>query len=226
MLFGVLPSFVWLYFFLKEDIHPEPKKMIFKTFVFGALVAAFAVPLEYFSQAVFKNFGIGKYDISSFLFLAAIEEILKFCAAFWAAKKSRFFDEPADAMIYMITAALGFAALENIFIVFGNSNGQLDGLASVAAVVVLRFVGATLLHALSSGIFGYFWAKSVFAAELKNRKITLIKGAIIAVLLHAVFNYFILLFSEALIYPTVLLIIAALFIFWDFEKLKKSTLFN
>jgi len=37
ILLGLLPSFAWLFFFLKEDTHPEPKKMIALVFFLGGI---------------------------------------------------------------------------------------------------------------------------------------------------------------------------------------------
>lgn len=230
IILGLLPSFAWLIFFLKEDIHPEPKKIIALVFLMGALITALAIFLEITSQNLLKNFGVNQYHIISFLVLAAIEEITKFLAAFIVLSKwkKRFLDEPVDAMIYMITAALGFAAAENIFVVLSNSfNG--NGVGEIAGIMTLRFIGATLLHALSSGVVGYYWAKKI-NCQLSNLpaqagvrcRMLIIKGLIIASLLHTLFNYFILKFNEILIYPTIFLIIIAFFIFWDFEKLKKA----
>ncbi len=213
VILGLSPSFVWLYFFLKEDNHPEPKKMIFKVFFAGALFALLAVPFEYFFQDYLEFFNIGRYHFISFLVLAAVEEISKFLAAFWLIRKNRFFDEPVDAMIYMITAALGFAALENILITLGNINGASMAIGGILGIIVFRFIGATLLHALSSGVLGYYWARKSF----------LLKGIVVASLLHAIFNYLIMILDEKLIYPTIFLIIIALFVFWDFEKLKNNS---
>ncbi|PIU98790.1 hypothetical protein COS60_01185, partial [Candidatus Wolfebacteria bacterium CG03_land_8_20_14_0_80_39_317] len=127
---------------------------------------------------------------------------------------SPFFDEPIDAMIYMITAALGFAMVENIAIMF-----NIKILSEAFSIITLRFVGATLLHALSSGLVGYYWAKGI----ISNRtKLLVFKGIVFATLLHMVFNYLILSFKETLIYPTIFLIIVALLIFWDFEKIKPT----
>ncbi len=125
-------------------------------------------------------------------------------------KKSRFFDEPVDAMIYMVASALGFAAVENILVNFsGTITGDIS-LEIIIGTMILRFVGATLLHSLSSAAVGYYWAK---------RKIII--GLMGATKLHALFNYFIIISNKALIFPTLFLIIIAMFIFWDFEKIKK-----
>ena len=43
---GILPALIWLWFWLKEDLHPEPKKAISLTFFFGMLMVPAAFVLE------------------------------------------------------------------------------------------------------------------------------------------------------------------------------------
>ncbi|MEK7495853.1 MAG: PrsW family glutamic-type intramembrane protease, partial [Patescibacteria group bacterium] len=118
ILLGLLPSFAWLVFFLKEDERPEPKKMIAKVFMAGALMTIFVAVLQFSLQKIFVSFS------ASFFVFAVIEEVFKFLAVYLVVRKSRFFDEPVDAMIYMITAALGFAMVENIAVALNASNIQ------------------------------------------------------------------------------------------------------
>ena len=211
IILGLLPSFAWLFFFLKEDSdQPEPKTMIAKAFLAGAAITIPAVLFQSLTQNWLKIAGVDQYDFVSFSAMAAIEEILKFLAAYFIVRKSRFFNEPIDAMIYMIAAALGFAMVENMAIMFGAKQ-----ISEAVGVIILRFVGATLLHALSSGIVGYYWAKNL----IKKRGLIL-KGLVLATLLHGLFNYSIILFMEAMIYPILFLMIIALFVFWNFEKAK------
>lgn len=208
IILGLLPSFAWLIFFLKEDVHPEPKKMIAKVFMAGALTTIFVAAIQFSLQKIFVSFS------ASFFVFAVIEETFKFLAAYLIIRKSRFFDEPVDAMIYMITAALGFAMVENIAVALSISNIQ-----EAIGAMTLRFVGATLLHVLTSGIIGYYWAKSLIV----HRSSFIVYGIIYASLLHMIFNYLILISKEQiLIYPTIFLIIIALFVFWDFEKIKNG----
>lgn len=214
ILLGVLPSLIWLIFFLKEDVYPEPKGMLAKVFIWGSIAAFMALIFQYFFQDILGFFKISEYTFTSFFVLAAIEEVLKFAVVYAAINKSKYFDEPIDAMIYMITAALGFAALENIFLALGNlsENGLIS--SGIFTILTMRFIGATLLHALSSGIVGYYWIKA-----------KIFKGIVIATFLHAVFNYLILMFNNTsalsiLIYPLFFLIIIALVVFKDFEKVK------
>src|SRR3989344_1036504 len=217
---GFLPSLAWLFFFLKEDIHPEPRKMVIRVFMMGALVTLLAIAIQLLLFRILNIFNIRTIGLFPFFAFAAVEETLKFLAAYWIIRKSKFFDEAVDAMIYLIAASLGFALIENISVL---TNVQVT--SEAFGIITLRFVGATLLHALSSAIVGYYWARGIMISRLleqpnnKERNF-IIKGIFIASILHTIFNYFILVFNEVLIYPTVFLAIIALFVFWDFEKIK------
>ena len=227
ILLGVLPSLIWLVFFLKEDDHPEPKKKLARVFIWGMIVAFMAVVFQIFFKDILNFFKIGEFDFFSFLVLGAVEEVLKFLVVYATVKGDKDFDEPVDAMIYMITAALGFAALENIFLAASAfiDNGWQDG--GIYGLLVIRFNGATLLHALSSAIVGYYWAKGLLKINPSagGWKLKIITGLVIASVLHGFFNYLILISSKIsvlsmLLYPLFLLIIIALVVFKDFEQLK------
>lgn len=221
---GLLPSFAWLLFYLEEDLHPEPRRLIFFAFLAGAAatVVAFAAQLLFNAGADF--FALPSHSFASLFGLAAIEELFKFGAAYFVVARSRFFDEPVDAMIYLIVAALGFAAVENIGALDSTVDAfraEQEGFALTSSVVqttTLRFIGATLLHALSSGIVGYYWAKGILRQKVTR---LLAFGILLATGLHALFNYFILRFEE-IITATVFLIVVAFFVLNDFEKLKTA----
>lgn len=209
LILGLIPSFAWLIFYLEEDPHPEPKKLIFETFLAGAVSTFIVLGV----QMAFNDWsiarGIAQYSIISFFILSAVEEIFKFGAARLIIDKHPYdFDEPVDAMIYMIVAALGFAAVENIAAAAKGSGMAFETTA-------LRFIGATLLHTISSGLLGYYWAKEI----ITKRRTFLYIGFALSTALHTVFNYLILSY-EPVVVPTTFLIVAALLILYDFEKLK------
>ena len=152
------------------------------------------------------------------LWSAFVEEAVKFYAVRSIVLNNPLFDEPVDAMIYMIAAALGFAAIENTLIVFQTTP---DGIATTINTLILRFIGATLLHALSSGLLGYFLAVSWFFRH--HRKKLFFIGIIIATLFHFTFNTIIFAFSGellALLYTTSLLLGMAFLVSILFDKLK------
>lgn len=209
---GVLPSLVWLFFFLKEDLHPEPKKMILFVFGAGILISLPVAALQFGWQKI-STWAWPSTVWPLVLGLALSEEIFKFLVVWWLIRNQPVFDEPIDAMIYMVTAALGFAAVENVLIALTSF-----GWGQTGSVISLRFVGATLLHALTSGLVGYYWAKSI----MRRSSRLLIFGLALATLLHAAFNYLVLTFQGSyLLYATLFLLVASFFVFSDFEKLKK-----
>lgn len=215
---GILPGLAWLVFYLKEDIrHPEPKRLIFYAFLAGALITIFVLQGQIVVNNILSSMGYSPYSFPSFLFLGAIEEVFKFLAVYITVSRRKEFDEPVDAMIYMIVAALGFATVENIASIL-----QANSFSSVGPnpleTTILRFVGATLLHSLTSGLVGYYWGRAI--AQKGGYTKLIGRGLILATLLHAIFNYLIIK-SEPVALPLVFLMFIALFILYDFEKLKR-----
>ena len=120
---------------------------------------------------------------------AVIEEIAKFLAAYLVALHTRAFDEPLDAVVYMVTAALGFSAAENILFLLGPL--QQGDIAQTILTGDLRFIGATLLHTLSSATVGIALAVSFYRPASVRRMYALL-GVVLAIALHTAFNFFIL----------------------------------
>lgn len=153
-----------------------------------------------------------------FMWSAFVEEMVKFYAIRIMIMDNPEFDEPIDAMIYMMAASLGFAAIENTLIVFQTNP---DGLATVINTLILRFIGATLLHTLSGGLLGYFLAISWFFRHHKKK--LFIIGILMATLFHFTFNIVIFTFEgqvSALLYTTSLLLGMAFLISILFDRLK------
>ncbi len=183
LLGGMLPSLLWLWFWLKEDEKkPEPKGLLAGVFILGMLAVIFVVPAQQLIQSLFPSY------TADIILWAALEEIIKFLAVIILIRKT-YMDEPLDWPIYMITAALGFAALENaMFLIQPLSLGQNTvGLLTGQ----LRFLGSTLLHTVSSGIFGVFLGLSMGAGSFK-KKLYFGFGLLFAISLHSVFNFFIM----------------------------------
>ncbi|MBI2039296.1 MAG: PrsW family intramembrane metalloprotease [Candidatus Niyogibacteria bacterium] len=187
---GFLTGFVWLVFWLREDPHPEPRRILMLTFIAGAAAVPLSLVLEEMVYTTGLGAGLWAPGRPTFLLLvlwAVIEEGFKFGAAWWAALRRPYFDEPIDAPIYLITAALGFAALENAFMLFNVFSQEF---ANGFVTANLRFIGATLLHIITASIVGFSIAYSFFHTENRARNIA--GGLFLAVALHALFNFFIL----------------------------------
>lgn len=223
---GLLPGFTWLLFYLQEEIHPEPKKMIAKVFFAGALSAIAALLIQLLISCAFVYpFGSCSKTLSEkisfippalMLVFVAVEEIAKFAAAYFVIAKSKYFDEPVEAMIYMAVAALGFATVENLGALSNPGTPVL--LNGVFEIATFRLVGTTLLHTLTSSIAGYFWALGI--RNFKSKKF-IVYGLILAVILHTAFNYLILT-TVNLLYPIAFVATVGLFVLGDFDKLKRE----
>ena len=223
---GLLPSFIWLLFFLKKDVQPEPKIMVLKVFFYGMLsvlpILAFMFLLKTFGliNVIAELLALSAFILICYIFFwAAVEEILKYLVVRYKVLRSSEFDEPVDAMLYMIIAGLGFAALENILILF-NAHPFLQ-LPEILFLIALRFIGATFLHALCSGTVGYFLALSFF--ETKKRQLLVFTGLGIAALLHWFYNFSIMEMEGNLrtLFIIVLLAGLAIFVSFGFKRLKK-----
>jgi len=227
IILGLLPGFAWLLFYLQEDTNPEPKRMIAMVFAAGVISAAVGLFLELAASCVLTNHladctrhvanGVSLTPLLIVVF-AAIEELVKFGAVWFTAAKTKYFDEPIDAMVYMAVAGLGFATVENIVALSGKTT-QLF-MNGVFETATFRFVGTTLLHALTASVIGYFWALEI--RNFKSGKF-LAYGILLAITLHVIFNYLILMYSN-LIYPIVFVAIAGFFILGDFDKLRGKKL--
>lgn len=180
---GIVPAIVWVWFWNKEDAkHPEPKQLIVAAFLVGMVSVAAVIPLQKMATAFLAG-------TAMVLAWAAIEEIMKFVLAYFTVLSHKANDEPIDPMIYMITVALGFAAAENtLFLINPIAHG---GVVESILTGNFRFLGATLLHVLSSSMVGLALGLAFYKRALAKFWYGLV-GLILAVVLHGAFNFFIL----------------------------------
>lgn len=181
---GLLPALVWLYFLLKEDSRcPEPRSLILIAFIGGMASVFIVLPLETMARAVFVA------GTPLIIAWAAIEEAVKYAVAAALVLWRRAVNESLDFVVCMITIALGFAALENaLFLLAPFSEGHF-----LAGIVTnnLRFVGSTLLHVVASSAIGFALAFS-YGKPAIVRSLAGFFGLILAIALHALFNFFII----------------------------------
>lgn len=235
ILLGLLPSLIWLAFYLRKDKHPEPNSMILRIFAYGMLLAPIAVILEllliWLLHPEFKmsSFLSGtpqdsliRVILAATLIPALVEESLKYSLVKIKILKNSVFDEPTDAMLYCIIAGLGFAAVENLLILFRSSSMLMS---EALAIIGFRFIGATFIHALAAGIVGYYIALGLL--KLRKKRFLIFVGLSIAIIFHACYNYLIVTISEnqnPIFYFLIIILIfsAAIFISFFFKKLKKQ----
>ncbi len=211
---GLIPALFWLWFWLREDrAKPEPYLLIAITFIAGMAVVPLALPLQ--------KYAIGLYHGDNLVYVwVIIEEVLKYGVALGVVLWNQAVDEPIDMIIYMVTIALGFAALENALFML-NPLVTGDYLNS-ALTGSFRFLGATLLHILASGTVGVFLAFAFYKSNLMRLLYGML-GLCLAIVLHALFNFFIMDASGGTILGVFLFVwFGIIILFLLFEKIKQT----
>lgn len=200
---GFLPGLFWLWFYYKKDLHPEPLKWIAKVFFLGMVVTIPAIALEvffeFFTSLYLMPGTLGYIAITTFVIVAPIEEYLKYLVVKRTVYRSPVFDEKIDGVIYCIAAGLGFATFENILAAIG-SGGE---------IVLARAVTATLLHAVASGIVGFYLGQAKFRP--KKAKFYIGLGLVLAILIHGLYN-FVITINTSYTIPLIIVLLAVIYI--------------
>jgi RsiW-degrading membrane proteinase PrsW (M82 family) len=170
-----------------------------------------------------------KMYIAMFVLFGALEEIIKLYVITTVDKKTVLIKTIGDSIRYSVAAALGFSFTENIYYLYefwpSISTGELVNM------YIFRSVFTACAHMIFSGIFGYFYGIGKFSIEIvKQHKLTgkisksakfigkifnlslshayqqqmVFKGLIIAVLMHATYNY---LLQFNIIWPVMIFVI-------------------
>jgi len=197
---ALFPSFFIIYKIYKLDKYEkEPLKEIIITFTLGCLIV---VPVLIVSPLInnllqipytFVDFlGSGlmggaelKTLVYTFIGIALVEEYFKFLVLTKYSFKRECFNEPMDGIVYGVIASMGFALIENIMYVYGNTEQSFF-------VAIVRMFSAIPAHALMGVIMGYYVGRAKF--DTQNRKALMLKGLFGAILLHGAYDYF--LFSD------------------------------
>ncbi len=150
-----------------------------------------------------------------FLFISVgiVEEIVKQFLVRFIDRKYLLIQTINESIQYSLVAALGFAFAENIFYIF--SIYSQFGIQQLFVTYLFRAVFTTCAHMIFSGFFGYYYGIAKFSLNIVEqsrwmgkkqrvtkffgnllkisnyeayKKLTVLKGLIIAILLHASFN--------------------------------------
>lgn len=155
---------VWIY--RQDKVEKEPGGLLWKIFLFGVLSVIPAMILEIILDEVFLVFmdadTLCYVILDNFIGVALIEELCKMQAAKWAAWKHPAFNYKFDAIVYCVTSALGFAAIENVLYCLEGDIGT----------AVTRALLSVPSHAIDGVIMGYFFgvAKEAELAGTKKRR--------------------------------------------------------
>ena len=125
---ALLPAIaLMVYVYNRDKVEREPVGLVLRVLLLGALSGLVAAFIESVLIDVFESTLSGAFLIivEYFIGVAAVEEACKY-AALSSVKNNPAFNHIFDAVVYAVAAALGFAALENVFYVFDPIDGGLD----------------------------------------------------------------------------------------------------
>ncbi len=183
LLVSLVPGILWVWFFYRKDrAEPEPKPLVMKAFLYGAISVLPAA----FIEAPFRQFITGRAPdlltllVISVLVVGLVEETSKFVAMHVAAFNSHEFNEVMDGVVYGVAAGLGFAAVENLF--YSARFG--------IAIGAFRAFITDLAHASFSGIAGYYLGRAKF--DRGHAAALIARGMITAILLHGLYDFLII----------------------------------
>lgn len=177
ILIGFAPGLYWLWYFYKKDsLEPEPRKLVIRTYLLGIVVAALVITLQH-------PFRIPTW-LGALVLAPLLEEGGKFLAVRFTIYRHQEFNEPLDGIIYAAAVALGFASLENaLYVLWAGSSSQI----LFTNTTFLRALLSVPAHALFSSCWGYTLGQARFK-QRKSNEIYILGGLLLAILLHSLFN--------------------------------------
>jgi RsiW-degrading membrane proteinase PrsW (M82 family) len=196
---GMAPGALWMaYWIIRRSHYPRARANFIKVFLWGCAATIPTLAIEQIAGAGIEHKSLAAAAATSFLVIGPVEELFKLMAAWIAIFRSRDFSEPMDGIIYAVTAALGFACVENVIYIlkFGPAS------------IMSRAAFATPAHMLFASMWGYYMGLARF--ELQGELKLLAKGLLLAAGFHGVYNFIIAIYpGKAMISLAPILLIMA-----------------
>jgi len=208
---AIFPALFWFWFYFVYLARTEKgiRKIGMGLFVAGLITSAAAYVIERAGFDLLPSFGgIGEsllfifrggtpretsdilwLALYSFLFVALVEEGVKYIGIRLFVFPSLKVDRVVDMIRGGVAIGLGFATAENILYFFGALEG--GGLGELAEVFFLRFALSTFAHTLYSAIMAYYLGIAKF--HVLYRAQFLRSALLLPVIVHGIFNFFIIL---------------------------------
>jgi RsiW-degrading membrane proteinase PrsW (M82 family) len=130
-------------------------------------------------------FGAGGGPVSLFgttieaFFVAAIpEETAKLFALWLILRKNPYFDEHYDGIVYAVCVGLGFAAVENVFYLFGNAENWVG-------TAIVRALLAVPGHYAFAVLMGYYYSLYHFVERSAKNAVRIL---LVPVMAHGVYD--------------------------------------
>ena len=199
LLLALAPAILLMvYLYFRDRYEKEPISLILRGMLLGVIVI--------FPVGVIENYltGLGvsmdkipKAAYDGFIVAGATEEAFKYIMVFILVWRNPNFNEKFDGIVYAVSVALGFAAVENLFYVFSNNSMQ---------VGLLRAFTAVPGHTIFGVVMGFYLGLARF--DPSNRRKWLLRAFMVPWLLHGVYDF--LLMSG---HPVLLLVFIPFLIF-------------
>ena len=181
---ALLPGIMLMYYVYSQDYNPEPKNLIYKGFLYGAL----SVFVSTLISGPLLNLGLYVNEpktlleaVKVSLFGAAIpEESAKLFMLWLLLRNCREFDERYDGMVYAAAVGLGFACVENLMYVLSAG-------AAWFYVSATRALFAVPGHFAFAIVMGYYYSRNHFDWR-KTSEFDKIKVWLYPVLLHGIYD--------------------------------------
>ena len=171
---------IWVYY--QDKYEKEPVRLMLRAFFYGCLST---IPAMVF-QIIFKNFENPESLIETAIFSFGIVAFSEVTSKFFFLRRYIYphleFDEPIDGVIYGTMIGMGFATTENILYVLGESGGF--------STAIGRAFTAVPAHAIFAVFMGAYMGIAKFNKE--SRKYMMLKGLILAVFFHGLYDFFLI----------------------------------
>ena len=183
---ALLPAFFLLrYIYRQDQVEKEPPCLLFQLFLRGCLAALCALAVELVASQLLDGLVSSERSVylylEAFLVIAAVEEGAKLLFLHGRVWNERHFNYRFDGIVYSVFVSLGFAALENIFYVFGSG----------LSVALPRALLAVPAH-MGFGVFmGYFYSRARLRKNRRIKRGVWVNGALgylTALMLHGFYD--------------------------------------
>lgn len=181
---AILPAVLFAVLIHRTDARREPPWLVMLTFVLGSVAALVSLLLVGRAAGLtgldVRVSAAGESGALVFLFfvVAPAQEAGKVAAA-WPAFLSKHFDEPYDGVVYAASSALGFAAVENGFILHAHPTGGI-------------WLARALLSLPAHVFFACFWGYALGRAKQSKARIPVFPAAFLAsIVAHGLYAHFV-----------------------------------
>ncbi len=183
LLAAIAPSAALMYYFyMKDKYEKEPRHLLTKAFIFGAVsvipILIVEIKLNLFDVGDKRLIAVG---YTAFIVAGLVEEAFKFLIFLILIWNNEEFNEMYDGIVYSVFISLGFATVENIAYV--SSAGF--------SVAFLRSITAVPAHALFGVTMGYYLGIAKFVRQPYKIGYFL-SGFFVPILLHGIYDFILL----------------------------------